>query len=369
VAKTALVIGGTGPTGSPIIQGLEDRGFEVAMLHSGKHEVPELPESRLEHFHASPHFAETLTEALGRRRFDLVIATYGRLRLLPEVFGGKTPRLITVGGTIYDTPLSRPATEDSPRDLNHKIYQKIVETEGTLLQAHEAGMFSLTHLRYPNLYGPRQLAPREWSVIRRLRDGRRRLPVLDAGLTLESRAFVRNAANAVLTTVDNPEAAGGQCYSVVDEHTPSDADRVLAMAAVMGIDDVELVSYPPALGRPAWYWGIGRSLRWGNDGTPPPTGHLLVSMDKMKEQLGYRDLVGFEEATRETVEWYLRNPPADGGEEEQQLSDRFDYAAEDEFLRAYDEFAEHCAGIQFDDVEYRHQYEHPKKPQSTEATR
>jgi nucleoside-diphosphate-sugar epimerase len=358
----AFVIGGTGPTGSPIIQGLEERGYEVAMLHSGKHEVPELPESRLEHIHASAHFADTLSDAIGSRTFDLVIATYGRLRILPEVFGGRTPRLVTVGGTIYDTPLSRPASEDSPRDLNHKIYQKIVETERTLMDAHDEQKFSLTHLRYPNLYGPRQLAPREWSVIRRLRDGRRRIPVLDAGLTLESRSFVRNAAHAVLLCVDNPEAAGGQFYSVVDEHTPSDADRIMAMAEVMGIDDVELVSFPPALGRPAWYWGIGRSLRWGADGTPPPTGHLLVSMDKMKGQLGYRDLVDFPDATKETVNWYLENPPADGGEEEQQLSDSFDYEAEDEFLAAHDDFARRCSDIEFADVEYRHQYDHPKKP-------
>src|SRR5690606_29778947 len=164
-------------------------------------------ESRIEHIHASPHFAETLSEAVGRREFDLVIATYGRLRVLPEVFGGRTPRLITVGGTIYETELSKPAVEDSPRDLNHKIYQKIVETEEGLMQAHADEKFSLTHLRYPNLYGPRQLAPREWSIIRRLRDGRRRLPILDAGLTLESRSFVRNAAHAVLLTVDHEKEA------------------------------------------------------------------------------------------------------------------------------------------------------------------
>jgi nucleoside-diphosphate-sugar epimerase len=364
LAKTVLVIGGTGPTGLPIIRGLEERGYRISMLHSGKHELPELPESRLEHIHASPHFADNLRDAVGAREFDLVVATYGRLRILPEVFGGRIPRLITIGGTIYETPLSRPATEDSPRDLNHKIYEKIVETEVMLMKAHEAAKFSLTHLRYPNLYGPRQLAPREWSVVRRLRDGRRRILVLDAGLTLESRSFVRNAAHAVLLAVDHPDIAGGQFYSVVDDHTPSDADRIRMMASVMGINDVELVSFPAHLGRPAWYWGIGRSLRWGGDGTPPPTDHLLISMDKMKQQLGYRDLVGFEDATKETVEWYLRNPPTEGGEEERQLSDRFDYRAEDEFLAAYDQFARRCAGIDFHDVEYRHQYDHPKKPEA-----
>lgn len=359
--KSALVIGGTGPTGPPIIHGLQERGYRVVMLHSGKHEVPEVGPDKLEHIHADAHFRETLDGALDGRRFDLVIATYGRLRLLPEVLRGRTERLVTVGGTIYSTRDSRPATEDSQRDLNHKIYVKIVETEQVLFDAHAAGVFNLTHLRYPNLYGPRQLAPREWSVIRRLRDGRRRLIVLDAGLTLESRSYVANAAHAVLLTVDHPDESAGQAYSVVDEYTPSDADRIRAMADVMGVE-VELVSFPPGAGRPAWYWGIGRSLRWGSDGTPPPTEHSLIDMSKMKRDLGYTDLVDFHTATEETVEFYLANPPEPGGEEERQLSDPFDYEAEDRFLAAYDRFVAECAAVPFEGIVYRHQYDHPKAP-------
>lgn len=361
--RTALVIGGTGPTGPPIIRGLQDRGYQPVMLHSGKHEVSGVGPHKLEHLHADAHFAETLTTALEGRRFDLVIATYGRLRLLPDVLHGRTERLITVGGTIYQTEYSRPATENSDRDVQHKIYVKIVETEQVLLEAHRRGLFNLTHLRYPNLYGPRQLAPREWSVIRRIRDGRRRLPVLDGGLTLESRAYVDNAAHAVLLAVDHPTESAGEAYSVVDEYTPSDADRVHAMARAMGVD-VELVSFPAVIGRPAWYWGIGRSLRWGQDGTPPPTEHLLIDMGKMKRELGYHDLVDFPEAIERTVNWYLEHPPKPGGEEENQLSDPFDYDAEDAFLAAYDRFAEQCQSIPFDGIVYRHQYDHPKSPAS-----
>ncbi len=361
MSTTALVIGGTGPTGPPIVRGLEERGYRPIILHSGKHEVDEVGPDKYEHIHTDAHFAETLDDGIGDRTFDVVIGTYGRLRLLPEVLKGRTERLITVGGTIYSTPYSRAATEDSPRDLSHKIYAKIVETEQVLLDAHEAGVFNLTHLRYPNLYGPRQLAPREWSVIRRLRDGRRRLPILDAGLTLESRCYVDNAAHAVLLTVDHPEEAAGQFYSVVDEHTPSDADRVHAMAAVMGCE-VELVSFPRHVGLPAWYWGIGRSLKWGQDGTPPPTDHLLIDMGKMMRDVGYRDLVDFPEATRRTVEHYLEHPPEPGGEEERQLSDPFDYAAEDAYLAAYDRFAQECREVPFEGIVYRHQYDHPKAP-------
>jgi hypothetical protein len=40
----ALVIGGTGPTGHFIVNGLRARGFAVAMLHSGRHELAEIPD-------------------------------------------------------------------------------------------------------------------------------------------------------------------------------------------------------------------------------------------------------------------------------------------------------------------------------------
>ena len=45
----ALVIGGTGPTGPFVVEGLINRGYEVAIFHRGTHEI-ELPES-VEHIH------------------------------------------------------------------------------------------------------------------------------------------------------------------------------------------------------------------------------------------------------------------------------------------------------------------------------
>ena len=41
MSRRALVIGGTGPSGPHVVNGLVDRGFETAILHSGAHEPPE----------------------------------------------------------------------------------------------------------------------------------------------------------------------------------------------------------------------------------------------------------------------------------------------------------------------------------------
>ncbi|MEE9202862.1 MAG: epimerase, partial [Dehalococcoidia bacterium] len=94
--QTALVIGGTGPTGPYVIEGLLQRGYRVTILHRGIHEV-ELP-AEVEHIHADPHFVPTLTEALDGRTFDLALGMYGRLRHTAQVMGGRAERFIGVGG-------------------------------------------------------------------------------------------------------------------------------------------------------------------------------------------------------------------------------------------------------------------------------
>lgn len=356
----ALIVGGTGPTGPYIVQGLVDRGYEPVILHRGTHEVDFV--ERFEHLHADPHFSEPLREALEGRSFDLVVASYGRLRILVDVLKNVTDRLITIGGTVYaKTPWSRPADESAPRAPGHKLVQRIVETEQALLRAHEDGVYNLTHLRYPNLYGPRQLAPREWSIVRRLLDGRRDIPVMDGGLTLESRAYVENAAHAVLLTVDDPTASSGQLYNVADEDTPSDGERALAIAEALGIE-ARLVNFPRQSARPAHFWGVGRNLEYMNSGEPPPTHHKLLDISKIQRDLGYADVLPFPEAIQRTAVWYRDNPLERGGSEEARIGDPFDYEGEDAFRDGLGEFARRAEDIEFADVALRHSYDHPKKP-------
>ncbi len=354
----ALVIGGTGPTGPFIVNGLLDRSFETVVLHRGLHEVSFRQE--IEHIHVDPHFADGVREALKGRQFDVVVMTYGRLNAIAETLSGCSGRVISIGGTAYaPDPNDRPVAEGGRRPDGIKMIDKIVATEQKLMAMHEAGMFKLTHFRYPNLYGPRQLAPKEWSVIRRILDGRRVLPMLDGGLTLESRAYVENAAAAVLLAVDQPEASAGQIYNVADQHTPSDVVRARKIAEILGAE-VEFLSFPRTAGRPAHYWGRGRDLETGTQGEPPPTAHRLLDVSKMIRELGYRDPVPFEQAMPITVEWYLANPLERGGQEERVLGDPFDYEAEDEFIRVQREFVATCEGLPFAGVKHAHAYDHPK---------
>ncbi len=63
-APTALLIGGTGPTGPPIALGLRQRGYDVTLLHSGRHELPEVAESAgFRHLHGDVYSEDGLRAA------------------------------------------------------------------------------------------------------------------------------------------------------------------------------------------------------------------------------------------------------------------------------------------------------------------
>ena len=77
-----LMIGGTGPSGIPIVERLVEHGHDVTILHRGEHERSETPPD-LVHIHADPYdevsFRDSLAETdVGRRRRDVRTAPNGR---------------------------------------------------------------------------------------------------------------------------------------------------------------------------------------------------------------------------------------------------------------------------------------------------
>ncbi|MGH8014489.1 MAG: epimerase, partial [Candidatus Binataceae bacterium] len=162
----ALVIGGTGPSGHLIVNGLLDRGYQVAILHTGNHEVDEIPPT-VEHIHTDPFSADALCGALGTRSFDLTIAAYGRLRRIAEIMAGRTGRFMSIGGTpayrgymnpavLHPRGMALPTPETAPlltREEEDGKGWRVVQTETAVFQHHPHA----THFRYPLLYGPYQI--------------------------------------------------------------------------------------------------------------------------------------------------------------------------------------------------------------------
>lgn len=352
----ALVIGGTGPTGPVVVEGLAKRGYDVTILHSGRHEV-EFP-FPVEHIHESAHFPESLRAALGMRTFDIVIGMYGRLRHLAEVVRGRTGRFIAAGGMPYkvflegdrDRAVPVLVREDAPlfrdEEANRFTYH-ITVSEEAVMEAHRAGHYNATILRFPMIYGPRQVAPREWCIIRRILDGRRRIIIPDGGLKLERRGFVENVAHAVFLALEKPQESAGQIYNVGDETVWSVREWIERIAEHLG-HEFEFVSMPFSAARPTRPYS-GRGFHW------------LPDIGKIRTELGYKDMIAPEAGLKQTIDWYLERRPEPGGEIERALGDTFDYTSEDALI---DGFAEHLRGVRDlfpQDFRFRHAYEHPRK--------
>src|SRR3972149_53370 len=74
-------------------------------------------------------------------------------------------------------------------------YEKI-PMEQAALQAYRLGRLPCTIVRYPALYGPRDVTPREWYYVRQALDRRPRIGVGGGGQSLFSRGYLPNTAHA-----------------------------------------------------------------------------------------------------------------------------------------------------------------------------
>jgi len=357
-----LLIGGTGPTGPFIVNGLLERGHEVVLLNRGTREVPGLLRP-VERIVGDPHFPETLKEALGNRTFDLTIAAYGRLRHIAEVMVGRTGRLISIGGSPEFRGLWRPESlfpygqqvplpEDAPRiesESEFRFGYLARISEDAVIGHHEKGDYQATHLRYPLVYGPRQPMPCEWWVMRRILDGRRHIVLPDGGLTVFVRGYSENMAEAMLAAVDNPEAAAGQIFNCGDTHQFTLGQWVEVVAAAMGAS-LEVVSVPARFAYPA------RDLTI----RPTHSQHHLFDTHKLRSLLGYKDKVAPLEALQRTVAWYRENRPEETAE--QQADYAVHYRTEDAMAAIYADMCRRLETVEHVDRAFTHPYPHPKAP-------
>ena len=172
------------------------------------------------------------------------------------------------------------------------------------------------------MYGPHQLVPREWLVVRRILDGDR-IVVADDGLTLHHHGYTENLAHALLLAVEQPDAAAGKIFNVGDEEVLS-IRQVIELIGRRARSPLEIVSMPYELAVPA------RPLL----AQPLPT-HRVLDITRVRHDLGYRDVVPARLAVAATARWLVDNPCAPGGQEEIVLTDPFDYAAEDRLIDAW----------------------------------
>lgn len=344
-ARSALVIGGTGPTGPLVVNGLVERGYTVTIVHTGRHET-DLIGPEVTHIHTDPFDADVTAQALGGATFELAVVMYGRLRTLAPMLSGRCGHFVSIGGVgvyhgfanpdqLFPAGLTMPQPHDAPLvgvDEPRTKLRRIRESEEAVFEHHPNAI----HLRYPQLYGPRQVLPREWPLVRRALDGRRVLLLPDGGLTTKSVAWVENAAHATLLATDAPDVALGNIYNVADEVLLSLAQIAEIVASELS-HSWEIVSLPYEVAAPT------RPLLGSHSTT-----HRVLDVSPTVRDLGYRDVVPPTQAWARAARWLADNPLPYGGPLEARLGDPFDYAAEDQLVAAWRAARQQLEAVRFD---------------------
>ncbi len=193
---------------------------------------------------------------------------------------------------LYPYRSEEPRGPDDPQRWLDE-YEKILVERAIMSAPDLPG----TILRLPMVYGPRDGQHRLSEYLQQMDDGR---PEILLGESVAAwrwtRGYVENVATAIaLSVLDERSAA--RIYNVGEAVALSTAEWVREIGLAAGwqgrltiLPDAEL---PPEL-RPDIH----------------PAHHLVADTSRIRDELGYAELVPRDEALRRTVAWERANPPA-----------------------------------------------------------
>ena len=193
-----------------------------------------------------------------------------------------------------------------------------VEMERTLL---DGATRPVAILRPCAIHGPFSTHPREWWFVKRLLDGRQKIPLAYRGQSQFQTSSTANIAALVSALVASK--AGG-IYNIGDPASPTVFEIGQAVIAACAIQadlvPVDTEDYPPSIGSTPW--------------SVPKT---FTIDDAKARSTGYRPLGSYEETVAETCRLLMQHNGGDWRIHFPQLAkypyDLFDYAAEDRWFR------------------------------------
>jgi nucleoside-diphosphate-sugar epimerase len=337
-----LLIGGTGFIGPSTVKALQQAGHHIAIFHRGKTIAPKGAEEIL----GNRQFLQDHQPEFRRQKFDVVVdfvLSSGRqAQQLMDTFRGIAGRVVALSsmdvyrawavffkseaGGLQELPL----TEDSelrtsrtaypPEALKRaqsvyswidEEYDKIPVEQAVLGDSRLPG----TVLRLPMIYGPGDPVHRFHPILKRIDDGRKQIIFAEDVAPLRTpRGYVEDVGSAVALAATLPQAAG-RLYNVCEAESFGELDWAHKIAAAI-------------------QWG-GEFVVLPHDRTPKhllwpgnTAQHVVASSERIRKELGYRELLPRDEAIRRTIEWERANPPA-------AAPAQFDYAAEDAALAQF----------------------------------
>jgi nucleoside-diphosphate-sugar epimerase len=342
----AVVLGGTGFLGAPIVQRLVARGHLVSVFHRGltRPSLPDSVEYILGNRYNLPNYSEQFRSFAPEVVVDAIAATRQQTHTLMHVFHGIARRLVVLSsgdvyfandilhrkvlGPVQPTPLTETALLRSTRYpyrgasipaspwADSENYEKIDVEE----LAVSDPTLPATILRLPMLYGPGAYDAakrRFFAYHKRIDDGREVILLNNAMAQWRAPwGYTENVAEAVTLAVEN-ETAAGQIYNVCEEARPTIADWIRNLGIVTNWPGRLLITSMHCP-RPDMSSQLNLAQNLDLDST------------RIRVELGYREMVDRIEALTRTVTWEREHPSP------QIDSTQFDYEAEDALLAADD---------------------------------
>jgi len=305
-----LVLGGTGLTGPYVVRRLCGLGHHVTVFHRGGHEA-DLP-AGVTHIHGSlldppPELQRLAADVV----VDMWAMNQAHAAAFLECFRRSAARAVVISsGDVYRAygrlqrlesgpPDAVPLIEDSPlRESRYPYrprppaplddkdeYDKILVEE--TLRAQQD--LPVTILRYPAVYGPHDMH-RFGPWVRQMTSGAAEIRMQEGFAAWRwTHGFAPDGAEAVVLAVTNNRAAG-RTYNVGEVAAPTWAERVESLGRVIGWR-VRVVPLPAA--------ELPEDQRMPYDFAH----HLVVDSALIRSQLGYGEVVPYEDGLRRTVEW------------------------------------------------------------------
>jgi nucleoside-diphosphate-sugar epimerase len=333
-----LLIGGTGFIGPHVADSLEHLGHEVVTFHRGTSASP----SRREILGDRRRLGEYRAVLQSLRPdvvIDLILSSGSQARELIEVFRGATSRLVALSscdvyracGVYHGSeplPLEPlPLTESSALRSNLHIYsleqvRALQRTFGWLDDEYEKiaverelmndRTVPATILRLPMVYGPRDPLHRIARVLGRMDDRRPAILFEERYAAWRSpRGFVRNVAAAIALAATDARATD-RIYNVGDIECQSELEWAQLIADRAGWRG-RFVCLPRAR-TPAHLRAAGNIDQ-----------HWVTDTTRIREELGYREVITTDEALDSTIAWERENRRGGQGPD-------LNYALEDQAL-------------------------------------
>jgi len=331
MSKTALIIGGTGQIGQAAARRLLAAGWRVRLAQRTAARLPDDLATQVETVALDRDAPGGLAGAVAGgvdALVDTIAYDETHARQLLEVEADVGTLVVISSGSVYrdaggrtldearETGFPRfplPIGEDQPTvGPGPATYStRKVALEQALLQGARR---PVTVLRPFAIHGPGSTHPREWWFVKRILDGRRRIPVAWRG---ESRFHTTATANLAELIRVVAEAPGARVLNAVDP-------EALSVAEIGGvIADLYSAQLEFALLDGAPQKGVG--------GTPWSTPLPIVADMSRAEALGYRPVATYAEAIGPACR-SAEALAAEGVEFVPYLRAMFDYAAEDSRL-------------------------------------